>query len=263
MMTRTAKVVRYEVQNVLRGKALLAYGVFFFAATLGLIRLGGGVERALPSLANVVLLAVPLVSLLITTVFLYDGRAFTELLLSHPVGRSTLFRGLYLGLVLPLAGMFLVGVGVPLALFGGLSNATGSVLLMLASGALLTAVFTAVGFWVAFSVGEAARGLAAALILWLGFTLVYDGVVLMASHALAAYPLERPMLAAMVLNPVDLARVLILMAVDASALLGYTGAVFQDFFGGVWGVLTATASLAAWVVLPYMLALRRFRRMDF
>ena len=73
---------------------------------------------------------------------------------------------------------------------------------------LLTAVFTALGFWVAFSVGEAARGLAAALILWLVFSLVYDGVVLMASHSLAAYPLERPMLAAMLLNPVDLARVI-------------------------------------------------------
>ncbi|HKJ02588.1 MAG TPA: ABC transporter permease subunit [Longimicrobiales bacterium] len=262
-MNRTVKVVRYEVQNVLRSKALVAYGLFFFGTTLGLIRLGGGVERALPSLANVVLLAVPLVSLLITTVFLYDGRAFTELLLSHPVARPTLFGGLYLGLALPLSAMFVLGVGVPMALFGGFGEGAASALLVVGAGALLTAVFTALGFWVAFSVGEAARGLAAALILWLAFTLVYDGVVLIASHTLAAYPLERPMLAAMVLNPVDLARVMILMAVDASALLGYTGAVFQDFFGGGWGVLTAGASLVAWVAVPYALALRRFRRMDF
>ena len=262
-MGTTGKVVRYEVRNVLRGKVLLGYGLFFFVTTLGLIRLGGGVERALPSLANVVLLAVPLVSLLVATIFLYDGRAFTELLLSHPVGRGDLFRGLYLGLVLPLAAMFLLGVGIPLAVFGGFGEAPGPVVLMLASGALLTAVFTAFGFVVAFSVGDAARGLAVALVLWLGLTLVYDGGVLMASHALAAYPLERPMLAAMVLNPVDLARVLILLALDASALLGYTGAVFEDFFGGVWGLAAAVASLLAWVALPYAVALRRFRRMDF
>jgi len=262
-MRTTGKVVRYEVRNVLRGKVLLGYGVFFFAATLGLVRLGGGVERALPSLANVVLLAVPLVSLLVATVFLYDGRAFTELLLSQPVGRKDLFRGLYLGLALPLSVMFLLGVGVPLAIFGGFGTAPGPVALLLAAGVLLTAVFTAMGFVVAFSVGDAARGLAAALVLWLGLTLVYDGVVLIASHALAAYPLERPMLAAMVLNPVDLARVMILMAVDASALLGYTGAVFEDFFGGAWGLAASAASLVAWVALPYALALRRFRRMDF
>lgn len=261
-MGATLKVVRYQVRNVLRGKVLLGYGVFFFATTLGLVRLGGGVARALPSLANVVLLAVPLVSLLVATVFLYDGRAFTELLLSHPVGRRELFRGLYLGLVLPLAGMFLLGVGVPLAALGGLAQAPAQVGLILAAGALLTAVFTALGFVVAFSVGEAARGLAAALVLWLAVTLVYDGVVLLASHTLAAYPLERPMLVAMILNPVDLARVMVLMALDASALLGYTGAVFHDFFGGRWGIALAAASLSGWIALPYALALRRFQRMD-
>jgi Cu-processing system permease protein len=128
---------------------------------------------------------------------------------------------------------------------------------------LLTAVFTALGSVVAFSVGDSARGLAAALVLWLAVTLVYDGVVLLASHGLAAYPLERPMLAAMVLNPVDLARVMVFMALDASALMGYTGAVFQDFFGGRWGLVGAAGSLTAWVALPYALALRRFHRMDF
>ena len=262
-MGSTVKVLRYEVRNVLRGKVLLGYGVFFLAATLGLVRLGGGVERALPSLANIVLLAVPLVSLLVSTVFLYDGRAFTELLLSHPVGRKDLFRGIYLGLTLPLAGMFLLGVGLPLVVLGGVREAPSSVVLLLASGVLLTAVFTALGSVVAFTLGDAARGLAAALVLWLAVTLVYDGVVLLASHTLAAYPLERPMLAAMVLNPVDLARVMVLMALDASALLGYTGAVFQDFFGGRWGMAGAGASLAAWVALPYALARRRFQRMDF
>jgi Cu-processing system permease protein len=261
-MGATWKVLRYEVRNVLRGKVLVGYGVFFFAATLGLARLGGGVERALPSLASIVLLAVPLVSLLVATVFRYDGRAFTELLLSHPVGRKDLFRGLYLGIAFPLAGMFLLGAGIPLVALGGVQQAGASVALLLAAGVLLTAVFTALGFLVAFSVGDAARGLAAALVLWLAVTLVYDGVVLLASHALAAYPLERPMLAAMLLNPVDLARVMVLMALDASALMGYTGAVFQDFFGGRWGMVAASASLAAWVALPYALALRRFRRMD-
>lgn len=261
-MRTSAKVLRYEVRNVLRGRVLLAYGVFFFLATLGLVRLGGGVERALPSLANVTLLAVPLVSLLVATVFTYDARAFTELLLSHPVGRGELFRGLYLGLTLPLAGMFALGVGLPLALLGG-AAAPGPVALVVLSGVLLTCVFTALGFLVAFSLDEAAKGLAAALVLWLVLTLVYDGVVLLASHNLAAYPLERPMLAAMLLNPVDLARVVILMAVDASVLLGYTGAVFQDFFGSAWGVGAALLSLVGWVALPFALALRRFRRMDF
>jgi Cu-processing system permease protein len=150
-----------------------------------------------------------------------------------------------------------------LLLSGGAVAWSGPVLLILGSGVLLTAVFVALGFVVAFSIQDAARGLAAALVLWLGLTVVYDGLVLLASHSFAAYPLERPMLMAMVLNPVDLARLLSLMALDASMLLGYTGAVFRDFFSGASGVLATLVALGAWVAVPYALARRRFSRMDF
>ena len=42
----------------------------------------------------------------------------------------------------------------------------------------------------------------------------------------ADYPIERPMLGLMLANPVDLARVVLLLRFDVSALMGYTGAVF-------------------------------------
>jgi Cu-processing system permease protein len=257
------KVTRYEIRNVVRARALLGYGLFFLVASAGLVRMGGGVERVLPSLSNLILLTVPLVSVVVTTIFLYDGRAFNELLLSQPVGRDDLFKGLYLGLALPLAGAFAVGAGLPLLAAGGFAAAPGPVAVILGAGILLTAVFVGLGFLVAFSLKDAAKGLGVALLLWLLLTVVYDGAVLWASHVLAAYPLEKPMLAAMVLNPVDLARLMSLMAVDASVLLGYTGAVFQDFFGGPLGVGVSTGALAGWVVLPYLGALRRFRQMDF
>ena len=69
-MNTSFKVMRYELQDVLRSKVLVGYGGFFLLTTLALVRLGGGVERALPSLVSLILLAVPLVSLLVTTVFL-------------------------------------------------------------------------------------------------------------------------------------------------------------------------------------------------
>lgn len=262
-MTTVVKVMRYELRNVLRGRTVAGYALFFLLATAGLIRMSGGVERALPSLANVVLLAVPLVSVVFTTVFLYDGRAFNELLLAQPVDRGDLFRGLYLGLTLPLAGAFVLGAGVPLLLDGGVTSLAGAAGMIILAGALLTAVFTALGFVVASSVADAARGLGVAILVWLLVTLVYDGGIMLATHAFAAYPLERPMLAAMLLNPVDLARLVSLAAVDASVLMGYTGAVFRDFFGGPWGMAVALGVLSLWVALPYRLALSRYRRMDF
>ena len=67
--------------------------------------------RRLLSLMNVVLLLVPLVSIVFGTMYLYNAREFTELLLAQPVHRRQLFAGLYLGLALPLSAAFVVGLG--------------------------------------------------------------------------------------------------------------------------------------------------------
>ncbi|MEZ4415700.1 MAG: ABC transporter permease subunit [Gemmatimonadota bacterium] len=257
------KILRYTLRNALRGRALLGYGLFFLAVSGGLLRFGGGLERALPSLASVTLLIVPLVSLVVGTVSLFDGRDFTELLLSHPVGRDALFLALYLGLALPLSAAYLVGAGLPLVWYGAFGTSSTAVLLLLLGGVLLTAIFTALACWVALSFTDAARALGAALLLWLLLTVLYDGVVLLAAHALADWPLERPLLAAMLLNPVDVARVLVLTGLDASVLMGYTGAVFERFFGSGLGTAVALTSLSLWVILPAWVGLRRFRRMDF
>lgn len=261
-MSAAWKILRYQLRNVVRGRAVLGYALFFAAVTLGLLRFGGGLERALPSLASVVLLAVPLVSMVVGTIFVYEGRDFAELVLSHPVGRRPLFAGLWLGVTLPLAGAFLLGSGVPLLLNGVPGDALLAVGLVLGAGVLLTAVFSALAFLVAVWIADPARGLGVALLVWLGLTVIYDGLVLLLAGAFAAYPLERPMLALMVLNPVDLARVVVLMALDASALMGYTGAVFQRFFGSGLGTAAALTSLALWIAGPFVLASWRFRRKD-
>ena len=74
---------------------------------------------------------------------------------------------------------------------------------------------------------------------------------------------EGGMLALMALNPVDLARVLVLLQLDVAALLGYTGAVFARAFAGPTGAAVAALVLTLWVAAPLALAARTFRRKDF
>ena len=71
------------------------------------------------------------------------------------------------------------------------------------------------------------------------------------------------MLAAMIANPIDLARLLLLSQFDTAALLGYTGAVFQRFFGGIGGAFMALFAAGLWVALPAVLGARLFHRKDF
>jgi Cu-processing system permease protein len=260
----TAKVVKYELSDVVRSRWLVAYALFFLLITDALLRFGGGDAKALLSLMNVVLLIIPLVGAVFGTMHLYNAREFTELLLAQPVTRTQLYAGLYLGLALPLSLGFLVGVGVPFAVHGVEDAARRGTLAALAlTGVALTFVFVALAFLIAVRAEDRVKGLGAAIGLWLLLALLYDGIVLLLAMLFSDYPLERPMLGLMLANPVDLARVALLLQFDVSALMGYTGAVFQKFFGSGSGIAVAAAALAAWVAAPVLLGLRSFQRRDF
>lgn len=261
-MTSAGKVLHYGARNLLRSWWVPGYAAVFLLLTEGILRFGGGGPRAVASLLNVVLIVIPLVSAVMGTLFLSGSREFILLLLAQPVGRRSLFAGLYLGVALPLAGAFLLGVGLPVLLRGGAGLGMAGVALAVA-GVLLTFVFTALAFFAAARSEDRARALGTALLGWFAATVLYDGLVLFVVAAFSDYPLETPMLALTLLNPVDLARVLLLLTFDIAALMGYTGAVFERFFGSGLGVLAALGALAAWTALPFLAGLRGFSRKDF
>jgi Cu-processing system permease protein len=260
----TAKIFKYELSDVIRSNWVLVYAAFFLAVTEALFRFGGGSSSVMLSLLNVVLILVPLVCAIFGTMYLYNAREFTELMLSQPVQRSSLFVGLYTGLAVPLAASFVVGVGLPFAFHGVETSSQATTLaLMLGIGVLLTFVFVALAALVATLFQDKVQGLATAVLGWLFFAVLYDGLVLLLVNAFAQYPLEKPMIGLTLLNPVDLARVLLILQFDISALMGYTGAVFQTFFGSAWGMGIAFGTLGLWLVVPLGFTLRAFRRRDF
>lgn len=263
-MSTATKVLRFQWHDILRNRWVLGYAAILLVLTEALFRLGGGGERVVVSLLNVVLSLVPLVSLMFGTLYLYHAREFIELLLSQPVARPALFAGLFGGLAGPLALAFLAGVGLPFALRANqLGGSGGAVAVLLGTGVLLTFTFTALAFLLALRFDDRARGLGAALMLWLGCVVLYDGLILLLVMLLGDYPLERPLIALTLLNPVDLGRILLLLNFDVAALMGYTGAVFQRFFGTAQGVTVAVVALCLWGLVPLALGLRRFRRRDF
>lgn len=263
-MNDVFKIVRYEVANVARNRWVIAYAVFFFVVSESLLRLGGSAPRALLSLLNVVVLLIPLVTIVFGTIYWHSSREFTELLLAQPVERRAIFHGLFAGLVLPLSMAFAVGVAIPLLLHRAIDATTiGVLVLMLAAGVALTAIFGAVAVLIGGLVEDRLRGLGVALGVWLLLAVVYDGLAMAVAVAFADYPLEGPMLALTFLNPIDLARVLLVLHFDVAALMGYTGAIFLRWLGGWHGSVLAIGGLLAWTLLPGLFALRAFKRKDF
>ena len=262
-MSPVLKIGRFCARDLIRSRWLMAYAGFFLVATWALLRFSETETKAMLSLVNVVLFVVPLANVVFGAMYLYSAREFVELLLAQPIRRRDLFGGLYLGLTLPIAAAAVVGIGVPL-IAAGASVATLRIAAVLAAMCVaLSAAFTGIAAVIAYRIDDRARGLATALGVWLLLAVAYDGFALMVAVQLADYPLERLMLGVMIANPIDLARLLLLLQFDVAALLGYTGAVFQQFFEGAFGVIVAAGVLGLWTLVPPIVGARSFRRKDF
>ena len=67
---------------------------------------------------------------------------------------------------------------------------------------------------------------------------------------------------ALVVNPVDLVRVLTTLAVGSGALFGPTSAVLMRMFGSNGGIALGLAVLLIEGAVPLLVAIRVFRRRD-
>ena len=257
-------IVRYQLNNVFRSRWVLFHGLLYFLLAEGLLMVTGSSDKSLLSLVNVVLFLAPLVSLMFGTIHLYNERSFILMMLTQPIKRRLLFTALYVGLAVPFAGTFAIGITLPFLIHVALEgDIVRQLLLIVGCGALLTLIFTAIAFLIAVRQTDRVRGVGVALVVWLLFAVVYDGLILIVVSTFAAYPVEKPLLALMMGNPIDLARISIMMSFDAGALMGYTGAVFTRFFSSMAGTSIAFVAMAIWTMVPYQLAGRAFCRQDF
>jgi Cu-processing system permease protein len=262
-MNTMMKVLKYQARDAIRSRWLIAYALFFLVVVDALLRFSGDPVKAQLSLVSIVLFVVPLIAIVFGTVYLYNAREFVELILAQPVDRRQTYCGLYLGLTLPLIVAFVVGLSVPFVLNGLDASAWGRLAALIVAGVVLTCVFTAIATSIAVKCEDRLRGLGAAIGVWLLVTIVYDGFVLLVLAVLSDYPLERVTLGLMMANPIDIARVGLLLRVDGAAMMGYTGAVFLKFFSGSSGMVVATLALAAWIIAPIAFGVRVFQRKDF
>lgn len=252
------RIGKYVIYDIVRNRFVLLYAVFLLVVTLSMFSLDSDSGKSTLSLLNIVLLVVPLVSVIFTTIHFFHSYEFIELLLSQPVSRKTIFLAEFVSVALALCCAFLIGVALPLMIL----NPSESSVYLIFSGLLLTFVFVALAFASSVFTRDKAKGIGISLLFWFYFTLIYDGFVLYIIYSFTDYPLDKVTLALVSLNPVDLARIIILLKLDLSALMGYTGAFYKNFFGSSLGIVYSFIFLFIWTVLPLLLAMRKFGRKD-
>ncbi len=251
-------IVKHVLLDLIRNRIIMAYTFFLLAMSFGIFNMDENATKGIMSLMNLVLIFIPLVSIIFSTIYVYNSSEFIELLVAQPLKRRSLWLSIYAGLALSLVLAFLVGVGIPVLIYDGTS--TGFILLL--SGVFQTLIFTGIALLASVITRDKAKGIGVSVLLWFFFTLIYDAIVLMLLFRFSEYPLEKPMIALSMLNPVDLSRILILLKLDISALMGYTGAVFSEFFGSASGMLLSGLVLFVWAIVPVWLSMKKFQRKD-
>ncbi|MGB3081087.1 MAG: ABC transporter permease subunit [Saprospiraceae bacterium] len=252
------KIQKFILFDILKNRIVIAYTLLLAVLAWSVFSLEDDSNKGVLTLLNIVLLTTPLVSIIFTTIYLYNSAEFIELLLSQPVRRSKIWAGLFLGLFFSLGLSFMIGAGIPILLF--VAGRTAFILLVM--GILITAIFVSLGFLCIILARDKARGIGIAILLWLYFSLLFDGLVLFLLFQFADYPIEKVMVVVSALNPIDLARIFIILQLDVSAMLGYTGAIFKDFFGTGLGAVLGFLLLCLWAVIPYLISRRLFIRKD-
>lgn len=252
------KIVKYVLIDLLRSRVILAYTILLLLVSIGVFNLEDNTSKGVLSLLNIVMVIVPLVSIIFSTIYLYNAAEFIELMVSQPLKRSTLWSSIFLGLASAMTLAFFVGCALPVLFFGAWDS--GSILIYI--GIAITVIFVALAMLASVLTRDKARGIGVSIMGWFYFTIIYDALLLFLLFQFMEYPMETPMLVLSMLNPLDLGRILILLKLDISVLMGATSTLFKDFFGMGWGIGIAALTLVLWTAIPFWISLRKFVRKD-
>lgn len=250
---------KYEILNLLRARWLLPYAIILGCLSATLLHLAPDAKKAVLSLQIVAILILPMVSVLYASIYWYNSKSFTSLLMTQAVKRSSLLFARWSALTTALSLSFVVSVGV-VFLSAGLFGL--EVWALLTIGVTLTMIFTGLGILVSIRVSDPMKGIGISFLLWLYSALLHDGISFFVLSAFSHYPVEVPGILLLVTNPIDLGRLALLLLLDHAALMGYTGRILQKVFAWPGGLFLSCGMLLIWILAPLRLGLSAFQRKD-
>ena len=252
------KIARFILFDILKNKIVILYTVLLFIISWSVLGLESNYTKAILSLLNVVLLVVPLVSIIFSTIYAYNSSQFIELLLSQPVPRAKVWFNLFLGLSTALILAFLLGCGIPIFLYSSIETVASLII----TGVFLSIIFTALAMLAAISSRDRAKGIGISIFIWMFFAIIYDGILLVLMFQLGDYPIEGIMATLAAVNPIGLSRIFVLLQLDVAAMLGQAGAIFKQVFGSSGGLVISMIILTLWTFVPFLWSLLKFNKRD-
>lgn len=270
-----AEIAKLEFRIQVRGRWMLGFGILFAALVSGVSYYGLtflGYEakfqdfyRTTVTMLNLVMIIVPVVALVAGGQSLCGDPGYFEFLASQPLGRTDILLGKVLGLFAALAVMTVVGFGLGGLIIALKTQSAGiwKYFIFVGISLALGLVFVALAALLSIMAHRKPMAIVTGLILWLFFLFIYDLIVLSASYYIDEAYLRTMLYLSLLGNPIDIARVVVLMSVGGEAALGAAGAGLLRMFGGaVTSAISAAGLCVIWIVAPLALAALMLRRQD-
>jgi Cu-processing system permease protein len=218
-------------------------------------------EATIASLTSLVTYFIPILALTLGNGIIADeqDKGTLELYLASPMSPVEFLLGKYLGLAIALSASMIAGLGLSggVLLAGNGMKALPSYLVFMLNSAVLGFVFLSVSFLVSVLFRERAKVIAFTVFLWLFFSVLFDlgliGLLILTKGAVGTDVFS----AALVLNPVDVYRVINFLSIGE--LKVFLGLVAVELPASMNAPALVAVSLA-WMALPLVLSYYFFRK---
>lgn len=274
-MSPIAIIAGREITDGLRNRWIIIVTLLMIGLALALTLLGSaptGTTRisalavTVVSLSSLSIFFVPLIALLLSydSIVAESERGTLMLLLAHPVAKSQVVAGKFLGQAVLLSITVVIGFGAAgLTVLAGnaeqwAEQAWPALTGLIVSSILLGAVFLALGLLISASVRERGTAAGLAIAVWLFFVLIYDlGLIGLLASDFGELLDDRLVTGMLLANPADVYRMLNLAGTsETAALSAMSGLVGTNSVSPV----SLVGLLIVWVVVPLMAASLMFRR---
>ncbi len=254
------KLLLSEIKNILKYKWVTGFAFLLTIITYAFIKVSGDFHKTVLSLANVIIVLIPLVVSFFTGLYWYYNDRYLEILLTQPIPRKQILFTRFAALSLILSISSVLGLLIPFLLYGYFSM---EVFLLLIAALILTIIFvsTSILFCLVFS--DRIKGMGFIVGFWIYLVLIHDGFLLLLLIALKDYPIDilSGWLGAM--NPLGLARMILMLSFDGALLLGQVGAIMRNILSGSIIYFISFFIFIFWIAVPIGGATRRMKRKDF
>lgn len=255
-------LIRKEVRESSKNRWFVLYTICFVVLALLLLFLASskdeiagfsGFGRTAASLINLVLLFVPIISLVTGAISISNERESGTLsyLLSHPVTKTEVFLGKFIGLLLSIWISISLGFGLSgiiIALKGSVENISKYLITALLS-VLLAASLLSLGFLISVISKKTAKAIGIAVFLWLVF-LIFGDLGIMGTIVAMNLDISQIFILAL-LNPAEIFKIAAVLNISPRfEVLGPIGIYALKSFGYSGTFYLLFSMLVLWIAIP-------------